>query len=299
MRARFTLVAPELPDHLVADTADALAHVGWVGLQRRAVPTDGLVGLHLTGVVPPVTFSHAGHHHEAMVRDLLSGWDALGVSAALITGDLAHRPPSLLVMDADSTLLTSEVIEEIAEHAGVAEEVERVTSAAMRGELDFTESLYERLSLLAGLPLSAVEEVAATVRFSPGAKRLVDEMHEAGAAVGVVSGGFHEVLDPLAERLGIDYVRANRLEVHAGRLTGRPLGPVIDGAAKLAALQEWNATHPGPTVAMGDGANDLKMVEAADLGIAYCAKPILNEAADARIPFPRLDAAALLADIVT
>lgn len=298
MRARFTLVAPELPDHLVADTADTLRHIGWVGLQRRAVPMDGLVGLHFTGVVPPVTFSHEGHDHGEMMRGLISGWNALGVAAAVVTGDLAHRPPSLVVMDVDSTLITTEVIEEIAEHAGVGEEVERVTSAAMRGELDFADSLRERLSLLAGLPTTAIDEVAATVRLSPGAKRLVDAVHAAGGAVGVVSGGFHEVVDALAERLGIDYVRANRLESRHGELTGRPYGPIIDASAKLTALTEWRAAHPGPVVAIGDGANDIQMIEGADLGIAYCAKPVLNEAADARIPFPRLDAAALLADLI-
>ncbi len=297
MRARFTLVAPELPDHLVADTADALTHFGWIGLQRRAVPMDGLVGLHFTGVVPPVTFSHAGHDHDEMMRDLIAGWNALGVAAAHVTGDLAHRPPGLVVMDVDSTLITSEVIEEIAHYAGVGEEVERVTSAAMRGELDFAESLRERLSLLAGLPTAAIDEVAATVRFSPGAKRLVDLVHESGGAVGIVSGGFHEVVDQLAERLGIDHVRANRLESQHGQLTGRPYGPIIDADAKLAALREWGALHPGPVVAIGDGANDLKMIEAADLGVAYCAKPVLAAAADAQIPFPRLDAAVLLAGI--
>lgn len=259
---------------------------------------DGLIGLHFTGVVPPVTFAHEGHDHDEMMRDLIGGWNALGVSAALVTGELAHTPPSLVVMDVDSTLITTEVIEEIAEYAGVAEEVERVTLAAMRGEMDFTESLQERVSLLAGVPTSALDEVASKVRFSPGAKRLVDAVHTSGGAVGVVSGGFHEVIDPLAERLGIDYVRANRLESSKGELTGRPYGPIIDETAKLETLREWNAAHPGPTVAIGDGANDLKMIDGADLGIAYCAKPVLAKAADAVIPFARLDAAALLADLI-
>lgn len=297
MKARFTLAASELPDHLIADTEAALAHLGWLGLTQRVTHHDGLVGMHLEGVRPPVTRVHEGHDHDEMIDDLLNGWNALGVAAAIVTGDLAVRPPSLLVMDVDSTLITSEVIEEIAVHAGVADEVARVTEAAMRGELDFAESLRERLSLLEGLPVTAVDDVLGRVRFSPGARSLVEAVHAAGGAVAVVSGGFHEVVDSLADRLGIDYVRANRLEVRHGELTGRPYGPIVDADAKERALLEWSAAHPGPVVAVGDGANDLKMLARADLGVAYCAKPVVARAADAQIPFARLDAAGVLAGI--
>ncbi|SHI58207.1 phosphoserine phosphatase [Actinomyces denticolens] len=208
------------------------------------------------------------------------------VSGARARGALALHGPGLLVMDVDSTLIEQEVIELIAERAGTHEEVAAVTERAMRGELDFAASLRERVATLAGVPEAVFAEVLAEVRPTRGAEGLIAELHERGCAVGVVSGGFEEVVLPLAERLGIDHVAANRLEVADGRLTGRVLGRIVDRGVKEACLRQWAAERSVPmerTVAVGDGANDLDMIHAAGLGIAFCAKPLVREQAPARI----------------
>lgn len=218
-----------------------------------------------------------------------------GVDAALVTGPLANEPPKLLVMDVDSTLITAEVIEFIAERAGTRAEVAAVTERAMRGELDFAASLRERVATLAGVPDTVFADVLAEVTLSPGAEALIAAVQSAGGHVGLVSGGFAEVVLPLAEPLGIELIEANRLETRDGRLTGATTGPIVDRAAKARHLSAY-ATTVGASldevVAIGDGANDLDMLAAAGLGIAYCAKPVTREAADAAISFPRLDAAA-------
>lgn len=196
----------------------------------------------------------------------------------------AHRP--LVVLDCDSTTIQDEVIELLADAAGTREQVTEVTERAMRGELDFAESLRERVATLAGVPESVFEETYRRVRPTPGIHELVAEVHARGGKVGVVSGGFHEVLDPLAQDLHLDYWRANRLEVAGGKLTGRLTGPIIDAQAKADALREWAAAegiHWGSTVAIGDGANDLKMMEVAGLSVAYNAKPIVRELADVQV----------------
>jgi phosphoserine phosphatase len=189
----------------------------------------------------------------------------------------------LVVLDADSTLIENEVIELLADAAGSLARVAEVTDRAMRGELDFADSLRERVATLAGLPVEVFAEVGALIRPTPGVHELIAGLHAAGSRVGVVSGGFHELLDPLAALLGLDHWRANRLEVAGGRLTGRVLGPIIDASAKATALTEW-AAQDGvdlcATVAVGDGANDLTMMRVAGLGVAFNAKPIVRRSAD-------------------
>lgn len=200
--------------------------------------------------------------------------------------------PRLLVMDVDSTFLQDEVIELLAARGGHGEEVARITEAAMRGELDFAESLRRRVRTLAGLPADVIDEVAGAARLTPGARELVETCAREGIVVGLVSGGFEEVVRPIAEPLGIELIRANRLGVAGGTLTGEVVGPVVDRAAKETTLREWAARHDipmGRTIAVGDGANDLDMVRAAALGIAFNAKPALREHADAVIDTPRLD----------
>lgn len=192
----------------------------------------------------------------------------------------------LVVLDCDSTTIQDEVIELIAEAAGTRELVAEVTERAMRGELDFAESLRERVATLAGTPESVFEQTYRRVRPTPGIHELVAEVHARGGKVGVVSGGFHEVLDPLAVDLRLDFWRANRLEVVDGRLTGRVLGAIVDADAKAAALAEWAAAEGIPlsaTAAIGDGANDLRMMDVAALGVAFNAKPIVREHADVAI----------------
>lgn len=192
----------------------------------------------------------------------------------------------LVVLDSDSTLIENEVIELLADAAGSLELVAAVTEQAMRGEIDFAQSLRARVKTLAGLPTSVFEDVGRLVRPTPGVHELIAGLHAHGSRIGVVSGGFHEVLDPLAESLGIDRWRANRLEVADGRLTGNLVGPIIDATAKANALREWAAdlgvTLPH-TVAVGDGANDLTMMHVAGLGIAFNAKPVVRAKADVAI----------------
>lgn len=188
----------------------------------------------------------------------------------------------LLVLDVDSTLIEDEVIELIAARAGVREQVAAVTERAMRGELDFADSLRERVATLRGLDDEVIADVRAEVRVTRGVPELIAGVHAAGGMIAAVSGGFHEVLDPLAERLGLDAWRANRLGVEHGRLTGLVDGPIVDAAAKATALVEWATAVDVPiarTVAIGDGANDLAMMARAGLSIAFDAKPAVRAAA--------------------
>lgn len=185
----------------------------------------------------------------------------------------------LIVTDVDSTFLQQEVIELIADHAGTRDEVAAVTERAMRGELDFAGSLRERVATLAGVPVGALDKVRDAVELMPGAAELVAACQARGWAFGLVSGGFEEIVRPIADALGIRLVRANRLEVSGGVLTGRTIGPVIDRAAKAATLREWAAAEGVPmeaTVAVGDGANDLDMIAAAGTGVAFRAKPVVK-----------------------
>ena len=206
-------------------------------------------------------------------------------------GSVGRASGPLVVLDADSTLIREEAIELLAEAAGTLEHVAAVTERAMRGELDFAESLRERVATLAGLDVAVLAAARERMTPTPGVQELIDGVHAAGGRIGVVSGGFHELLDPLAERLGLDFCRANRLEIADGRLTGRVDGPIIDAAAKATALADWAAASGIPiarTVAVGDGANDLQMLDRAALGIAFCAKPIVRAQADIVIDRPDL-----------
>lgn len=192
----------------------------------------------------------------------------------------------LVVCDVDSTLINDEVIELIADAAGVREQVAEITERAMRGELDFAESLRERVASLAGLSDSVFDDVLGRITHTPGVERLIESVHDAGGLIVAVSGGFHEILDPLAERLGLDWWIANRLEVVDGALTGRTVGPVIDAEAKATALRDFAELHEIPldnTIAVGDGANDLAMMATAGISVAFCAKPVVAERATVAI----------------
>ncbi|WP_314830913.1 phosphoserine phosphatase SerB [uncultured Streptococcus sp.] len=192
----------------------------------------------------------------------------------------------LLVMDVDSTLIMEEGIDLLGEEAGVGAQVAAITERAMRGELDFEAALRERVALLTGLPEDIFARIAERIHFTPGAKELVDELHKRGYKVGLVSGGFHETVDRLAEQLGIDYVKANRLEIQQGFLTGQVLGEIVTKDTKLAMLKAWAAENKlelNQTIAMGDGANDLPMIQAAGIGIAFMAKSIVREQAPYQI----------------
>ena len=215
-----------------------------------------------------------------------------GVDVAVQRGGLHRRAMRLIVMDVDSTLIQEEVIDLLAARAGCADEVAKITESAMRGELDFAASLRERTALLAGLDASVLDAVRASLRLTPGARTLIRTLKRLGYKCGIVSGGFTAVIEPLAASLGIDYVAANTLEVADGKLTGRVLDPIIDREGKTEALRRFARTAGVPlsqTVAVGDGANDLGMIAAAGLGIAFNAKPMVRDAADTALSVPYLD----------
>jgi phosphoserine phosphatase len=238
---------------------------------------------------------------EAKLRSELAAAAAeeridVGVQAA----GLYRRAKRLIVMDVDSTLVQGEVIEQLAAHAGYADEVAAITRRAMAGEIDFEASLKERVALLEGLPVSVLDEVRGALRLTPGARTLVRTLKRLGYVLAIVSGGFRQITDSLAAELGIDYSLANTLEVADGRLTGRVTGEVVDRGAKARALERF-ASEAGvllsQTVAVGDGANDLDMLNSAGLGIAFNAKPIVAQAADTAVSVPYLDAILFLLGI--
>lgn len=217
----------------------------------------------------------------------------VGLDIAVERAGLARRAKRLVVFDVDSTLVQGEVIEMLAAKSGREAEVRELTAAAMRGELDFTQSLRRRAALLAGLPESVFAEVAAELELTPGARTTIRTLKRMGFRCGVVSGGFTRVIEGLAEELGLDFVAANDLEVVEGMLTGKVVGRIIDRAGKAAALRRFAEQADIPLaqcVAVGDGANDIDMISAAGLGVAFNAKPALREVADTALSHPFLDA---------
>jgi len=218
---------------------------------------------------------------------------ALSIDVAVQAASLLRHAVRLIVMDVDSTLIQGEVIEMLAAHAGFEAEVATVTEAAMRGDLDFEQSLRARVRLLAGLDASVIDKVYDSIVVNPGARTLVRVLRRLGYRFAIVSGGFSQITDRLAEDLGIHRARANTLEIVDGKLTGNVVGEVVDRAGKAQALREFAADLGVPvaaTIAIGDGANDLDMLEAAGLGIAYNARPVVREMADTALNVPYLDA---------
>ena len=235
----------------------------------------------------------SGGDPATLREDLARAAVEQGIDVAVQRGGLHRRALRLIVMDVDSTLIQDEVIDLLAERAGCAAEVAKVTEAAMRGELDFTASLRERVALLAGLDARVLDDVRAGLRLTAGARTLIGTLGGLGYKSGIVSGGFIQVIGPLATELGIGYVAANELEIAGGKLTGQLRGPVIDRAGKAEALRRFAADAGVPlsqTVAVGDGANDLDMIAAAGLGVAFNAKPVVRDAADTSLSVPYLDA---------
>ena len=231
---------------------------------------------------------------DAKLRTGLAEVAALeNVDIAVERAGLARRAKRLIVFDVDSTLVQGEVIEMLAAKAGVEDEVRAVTEAAMRGEIDFTESLHQRVATLAGLDASVIDEVAESIELTPGARTTIRTLRRLGFHCGVVSGGFRQVIEGLAHELELDFVHANTLEIVDGKLTGRVIGEIVDRAAKAVALRKFADQVGVPmeqAVAVGDGANDIDMLNAAGLGVAFNAKPALREVADAALSHPFLDA---------
>jgi phosphoserine phosphatase len=251
----------------------------------RGISDYPVTGLELRVSVPP----GVGGQLQAVLTRVAA--DA-GVDVALEDYSIARRAKRLIVFDVDSTLIQQEVIEMLAARAGAEEAVAAITEAAMRGELDFAESLHQRVETLAGLPAAVLDEVAEEVTLTRGARTTLRTLRRLGYHVGVVSGGFRQVIEPLAHELMLDFVAANELEIIDGRLTGRVIGQIVDRAGKAKALRDFAHQVGVPmaqTVAVGDGANDIDMLSAAGLGIAFNAKPALREVADASLSHPYLD----------
>lgn len=216
-----------------------------------------------------------------------------GADVVVVPAPLARTTPKVVVMDVDSTFIEDEVIDLLAAEAGAAKEVAKVTEKAMRGELDFEDSLRARVKTLKGLPEKVLDDVRAAVTPTGGAAELVSLVQSNGGRVGLVSGGFTQILAPLAEQFGITAYAANTLEISNGKLTGRVEGRVVDAKFKrrfLRLLCEETGVPVEAAVAIGDGANDALMVQQAGLGIAFCPKPALAEVADATVSVRRLDA---------
>ncbi|MCK2201565.1 phosphoserine phosphatase SerB [Corynebacterium callunae] len=253
----------------------------------------GLSDYPVTGLELKITVPDTSPGGAQKIRKALAALTAeLNVDIAIERSGLLRRSKRLVCFDCDSTLITGEVIEMLAAYAGKEAEVAAVTERAMRGELDFEESLRERVKALAGLDASVIDEVAAAIELTPGARTTIRTLNRMGYKTAVVSGGFIQVLEGLAEELDLDYVRANTLEIVDGKLTGNVIGKIVDRAAKAEFLAEFAADSGlkmHQTVAVGDGANDIDMLSAAGLGIAFNAKPALKEIADTSVNHPFLD----------
>ena len=250
--------------------------------------------------VTAIEFVLSGANQEKLSQVLSPIASRNGIDIAVQPGGLQRHARKLVQLDVDSTLIQQEVIELLAAKAGVANEVITITDKAMRGELDFEQSLRARVALLKGLPVSAISEVQQQILLTPGARTLISTLHKLGHTVAVVSGGFIDVIAPLLKELNIKHFKANTLGVENGVLTGEVTGQVIDRAAKAAALHEFAALESismEQTIAIGDGANDLDMIAAAGLGIAFNAKPAVKAAADSSLSQPYLDSVLYLLGI--
>ena len=284
-RLHVTLIGAPLLPVAVARIAGALAGHGANIDRIRRLARDPVICLE---------FDVSGGDVHVLRRELAEQAATHGVDVSVSEAGLSRRGRRLVVLDVDSTLIQDEVIEMIAAHAGAEAEAEvaAVTARAMRGELDFAQSLHERVAHLAGLPATVLDEVRDSIRLTPGARTLCRTLLRLGFTLAVVSGGFIEVVGPLAADLGIHHAHANRLEIVDGYLTGRVSSEVVDRAAKAAALRRFAAAEGLPlarTVAIGDGANDIDMLAEAGLGIAFNAKPLVRASAEASVNVPYLD----------
>jgi phosphoserine phosphatase len=278
------LLGRPVPPSAVAGAATAIAGVGGNIDAIRRLSDHPVTSLELTV---------SGAEATELRTALATVASTTGADIAVEQVGLARRSKRLIVLDVDSTLVRGEVIDELAARAGRAAEVARITAAAMNGELDFAQSLRARVATLAGLPVEVLDEVRERLELTPGARTLIRTLQRLGFRCGIVSGGFTQVTDPLAAALGLDFAAANTLEVADGQLTGGLVGEIVDRAGKARALARFAAEHGIPleqTVAVGDGANDLDMLNAAGLGIAFNAKPMVREQADAALNQPYLDA---------
>ena len=254
----------------------------------------------LTAIEFEVSLNVNDENLKVIQRELAEIAQSNGIDIAVEQSGLTRRAKRIVLLDMDSTLIQQEVIDLLADKCGVGEKVAAITESAMRGELDFAQSLTARVKLLAGADVEILQAVKAGITLTPGARTLIRTLHKLGHKVGVVSGGFLDVIEPLLQELQIDFYRANRLEISDGKLTGNLLGAIVDKKAKADALRDFAASENvnlAQTIAIGDGANDLGMLEIAGLGIAFNAKPAVRAAANSSINSPYLDSVLYLMGI--
>lgn len=288
---RITVMATDLgPDSIGSITTRIAAGGGNIDRIRRIAHYP----------VTAVSFEGHGVDPDQLRRPLAAISAECGVDIAVQDTGLDTRGQYLVVMDVDSTVIQDEVIDLLAAEADQEVAVASVTERAMAGELDFTESLHQRVALLAGLPEEALSRVRDRIELTPGARTLCRTLNRLGYRIALVSGGFSQVVAPIAQQLGVAELRANTLEIEDGRLTGRVVGEIMDRPGKRKALEDLAVRFGIPrrrTIAIGDGANDIDMLEAAGLGIAFNAKPIAREAADTSVSVPYLDSVLFLMGI--
>ncbi len=279
-----TVIGHDLSATGMKSVADAIAVHG--------ANIDRIVRLS-TYPVRSFEFEVSGGSQAEMRRSLLEVGRSQAIDISVQRLSLERRAKRLVVLDMDSTLIRDEVIDLLAEEAGVSEEVAAITAGAMSGTLDFRPALEERVRLLAGLPLERIEAVRDRLRLTPGARTFIRTLTRLGFKTAVVSGGFTIFTDWVAQQLGLDHAHSNTLEVEDGRLTGRLVEPIVDPARKAELLRQIADAEHIPyeqVVAVGDGANDLEMLDAAGLGIAFNAKQVVQDAADTALNVPYLDA---------
>ena len=283
LRFAVTVIGAEVTPEAFGAVATAIASAG-----------GNIDSIERLSRYPVISYELAvsGGDHAAMRSSLLVTSASHDVDVAVQAEGLTRRSKRLVVLDVDSTLTQNEAIDLLAAEAGVATEVAALTARAMRGEIDFTTALLDRVALLRGLPVEAIEKVRQQIMLTPGARTFVRTLRRMGMKIAIVSGGFTVFTDRLLTDLGLNHAFANELEITDGKVTGKLIGPPIDRARKAAILREVAAAEGVPldqTVAIGDGANDLDMLAAAGLGIAFNAKPVVRDAADTAVSVPYLD----------
>jgi len=284
------LGAPLLPDAVSLVAREVATHGGNIDRIHRIADYP----------VTAIAFDGSGLDPDQIRRQLAEISSSSGVDIAIQDQSLEARGQYLVLLDVDSTVIQDEVIDLLAARADRLAEIAAITTSAKKGTIDFQEALRQRVALLAGLPAGVLDEVRDEITLTPGARTLCRTLKRLGYRIALVSGGFTPVIAPIGQDLGVDVVRANELEIADGRLTGRVIGPIIDRVAKREVLEELAATYQIPrrrTVAIGDGANDVDMLAAAGLGIAFNAKPVTREVADASVNVPYLDSVLFLLGI--
>jgi len=273
---RVVIVGENINPAGLASVAGEIAILGGNITSIKRTATNPLLAIELDLTIP-------NHSLKQVQGELAKIAIENKIDLAVEPGGVTRRSKRLVMLDMDSTLIEQEVIDLLGRHSQQADEITQITKKAMAGEMDFQEALISRVKLLAGMDESVIKKVRDQISLTKGAQMLIQELHKMGHKVGVVSGGFIDVIEPILKSLDVDYYVANKLEISNGVLTGRIIGPIVDSHAKKKALEDFATREKvsmNQTVAIGDGANDLEMIKAAGLGIAFNAKPKVVAAAD-------------------